>query len=133
MNSVIQYLFKLTSFMKTATQEMSTQNFKGVSMDKIYRNFDPWDLDHLPPVENTRNHTVLFQLPISKVQPLEPPTPHIGKGKWDSNHVRLPCASQNEYKTESSVCSIFPAGLMSFHNIMSFYHKSSYSCCKIHL
>lgn len=81
---------------------MSADNFKGVPFEQIYRGFDRWQLDHLPPIANKRDHTVLFQLPLSSDNS-EPPAPHIGEKKWDSNHVRLPCAAQNEYKTESSV------------------------------
>lgn len=102
MNSIIESFIKFTDFTKNFARRMNTDNFKGVPLDQIYRGFDRWHLDHLPPIANKRDHTVLFQLPISN-DDSAPPRPHIGEKKWDSNHVRLPCAAQNEYKTESSV------------------------------
>lgn len=60
-------------------------------MDQIYRGSDQWYLDHMPPIENNPNHTVLFELPLPKDDSVPPP-PHIGEKKWGSNHVRFPCA-----------------------------------------
>lgn len=77
--------------------------FKGVPMNKVYRGGAQWDSSHLPPIQNQRNHFVLFHLPIAHDSKL-PPTPQRGEMKWDSHHVRLPCATQNDYKTESAVC-----------------------------
>lgn len=81
---------------------MCTDGSKGVPLNEVYRGFGHWDLEHLPPIVNKRDHIVLFQLPVNK-DSKEPPKPHISDTKWDSNHVRLPCATQNEYKTESTV------------------------------
>lgn len=102
-NSIIESFIEFADFSETFTCKMNTDNFKGVPLEQIYRGFDRWHLDHLPPIVNKRDHSVLFQLPISNDNTAPPPKPHIGEKKWDSNHVRLPCASQNEYKTESSV------------------------------
>lgn len=77
---------------------------KGSSMDEIYRGLNPWELSQLPPIINKRDHAVLFQLPIN-LNSNEPPEPHRGEVKWDSNHVRLPCASQNEYLLTDEVNS----------------------------
>lgn len=83
---------------------MSTRCYRGVPLKTVYRNLSEWELDHLPPIINKRDHIVLFQFPI-KTDPTQPPEPHIESGglKWDSHHVKFPCATQNEYKTESAV------------------------------
>lgn len=65
-------------------------------MDEIYRGLSAWELNHLPPIVNRRDHAVLFELPVN-LNSTEPPKPHRGQPKWDSLHVRLPCAPQNEY------------------------------------
>lgn len=65
-------------------------------MGEIYRGLNEWELSHLPPIINRRNHIVLFELPID-LNSMQPPTPHAGQMKWDSLHVRLPCSPQNEY------------------------------------
>lgn len=84
---------------------MSTDSFKGVSMEQVYRGYDKWHLDHLPPIANKRDHIVLFQLPIAEGS-TKPPEPHRGENKWDSNHVRMPYSHQCEYKTECEVIGI---------------------------
>lgn len=65
-------------------------------MDEIYHGKDQWSLASLPPIINSHSHTVLYQLPID-LKSTNPPKPHVGPIKWDSSHVRLPCAEQNEY------------------------------------
>lgn len=96
------FVVKFARHINVSARKMCTNASKGVPLNEIYRGFGKWDLDHLPPIVNKRDHIVLFQLPIDK-DSKEPPKPHISETKWDANHVRLPCASQNEYKTESSV------------------------------
>lgn len=46
-------------------------------------------------VSASENHTVLYHLPIKCTT--TPPKPHKGPNKWDSDHVRLPCSSRNQY------------------------------------
>ncbi|XP_031627780.1 poly(ADP-ribose) glycohydrolase isoform X2 [Contarinia nasturtii] len=84
-------------------RKMSSVSYKGVPFKTVYRNFNEWDLDHLPEIVHRRDHSVLFKLPIT-TRSVQPPKPFIESGgpKWDSNHVKLPCAPQNEYKTESA-------------------------------
>ncbi|KAG4077916.1 hypothetical protein HA402_013850 [Bradysia odoriphaga] len=67
----------------------------GHKMEDIYRLSSEWDLRHFPGVKPSPNHTVLYQTPIINVT--VPPIPHKGPGRWDANHVRLPCAQQNQY------------------------------------
>lgn len=78
-----------------------TQNIENIP-DEIYRSLNRWHLDHFPPISDKRNHTILFQYPILNDQS-QPPEPRTGEKKWDTNHVRLPCATQNELKVEKSV------------------------------
>lgn len=87
---------------KIGVRKMSTDSFKGVPLEQVYRGFDQWHFDHLPPIANKRDHFVLFQLPIAK-DSSKPPEPHRGEDKWDSNHVRLPYSHLSEYKTECGV------------------------------
>lgn len=89
--------------MDTPTWNEIYRNFSGGSpFEDIYRGFGKCDLDHLPPIVNKRDHAVLFQLPIGD-DLNQPPQPYKGEKLWDGNHVRLPCAKQNEYTKESNV------------------------------
>lgn len=99
--SIVKFV-KLSNVTVIAQIKMSTSCFEGVPLEKVYRGQSQWDLDHLPPIDNKRNHIVLFQLPIS-INSTQPPAPHKADIKWDQNHVKLPSALQNLYKTESSV------------------------------
>lgn len=75
---------------------MPLASFKGAPVN------EEWFLEQLPPIESGRNHTVLFELPI-EYDTEKPPTPKDGDKKWDSKHVKLPCATQNECKSTASV------------------------------
>lgn len=65
-------------------------------MEEIYRHLDPYELDHVSPVQPSENHTVLYRFPI-RCPMKQPPEPLRGQLKWDSYHVRLPCSSQSKY------------------------------------
>lgn len=91
----------------------SNQNgccWRGTPMEEIYRGLSEWELSHLPPILNRRNHTVLFELPIDLNSTI-PPKPHAGHMKWDSLHVRLPCSPQNEYIVTDEVCTFYTGPL----------------------
>lgn len=83
-------------------RKMSSETFKGIPLSEIYCGRDAFDLDHLPPVANKRDHIVLYKLPIT-VNSTRPPEPFKGENKWDQHHVRMPYASQSEHKGESQV------------------------------
>lgn len=83
-------------------------NSMGNSMEEIYRGLSPWELDHLPPIVNKHDHCVLIELPIDE-NSSEPPKPHRSELKWDSDHVRLPCAIQNECLIPQEVLESFKA------------------------
>lgn len=92
----------LRQIYRLAVRKMSSENFKGVPLSKIYGGRDAFDLDHLPPVTNKRDHIVLYKLPIT-VDWSSPPEPYRSESKWDQNHVRMPFALQSEHKSESTV------------------------------
>lgn len=71
-------------------------------MEEIYRGFGKFELHNLPSIHCSDTHKVLFELPISTNDD-EPPKPHIGKSRWDSDHVRLPCAKQNTITVDGEV------------------------------
>lgn len=83
-------------------RKMSTESFKGVEMSAIYGGRDAFDLEHLPPVENKRDHFVLYKLPIA-VSLTRPPEPFRGESKWDPNHVRMPYNPQSVMQNENTV------------------------------
>lgn len=80
----------------------SDLTWRGSPMEDVYRRLSPWEFDYLPSIVNHRDHIVLYQLPWNK-NATEPPSPHQSTLKWDSDHVRLPCSSRNEYKVKESV------------------------------
>lgn len=101
------FITEVTKFnhIESLMRKMSNDFHKGTPIEDVYRIGGMWGLDHLPPIVNKRDHSVLFELPLDE-NSSEPPKPHYGEPKWDSCHVRLPNASQNEYKTESGVSGL---------------------------
>lgn len=97
----LRQLFRL-NIEKLSLRKMTTDHFKGTPLTEIHRGQRALDFDHLPPVENRRDHAVLYQLPI---QPNinEPPEAHKGESKWDREHVCLPCDPRSVYKTDAEV------------------------------
>ncbi|XP_065364267.1 poly(ADP-ribose) glycohydrolase isoform X2 [Calliphora vicina] len=77
-------------------EEMPEVNWRGCSMAEIYRNLNPFELDHLPAVKPSESHTVLHHYPIRNDE-TEPPKPLKCHPKWDALHVRLPCSSKSQY------------------------------------
>lgn len=83
-------------------ESTSEQHCRGNTMDEIYRGIGKFDLPTFAPIEYSDEHKVLFELPITENKD-DPPKPHIGKTKWDSDHVRLPCAKQNTLTIDGEV------------------------------
>lgn len=96
------HTIRLNQTFQLFIRKMSNETFKGIPLSEIYGGRDAFDLQHLPPVANKRDHVVLFKLPIT-VNSSQPPEPYKGEKKWDQYHVRLPCAPQSEYQMESTV------------------------------
>ncbi|KAI8121250.1 Poly(ADP-ribose) glycohydrolase [Lucilia cuprina] len=76
--------------------ELPEVNWRGCSMSEIYRQLNPFELDHLPAVKPSESHTVLHHFPIRNAD-TEPPKPLKSHHKWDALHVRLPCSSKSQY------------------------------------
>lgn len=77
--------------------------WRGHSMNEIYRNLSPWNYNHLPPIQsNRREHTVLYNLPWLDSS-TTPPESRSTALKWDADHVRLPSSSRNEYLVKDDV------------------------------
>ncbi|XP_017112375.1 poly(ADP-ribose) glycohydrolase [Drosophila elegans] len=74
------------------------QSWRGLPMEAIHRQRRPFELEHLPAVTAGNLHRVMYQLPIRDT----PPRPHKSPGKWDSEHVRLPCAPESKYPREAA-------------------------------
>ncbi|KAH8367284.1 hypothetical protein KR200_007754 [Drosophila serrata] len=81
----------------TSSQEKS---WRGVPIEAIHRGRPVFELEHLSPVAASNMHRVLYKTPI-KESPEQPPRPHKAPGKWDSEHVRLPCAPESKYPREN--------------------------------
>ncbi|KAH8235571.1 hypothetical protein KR032_002670, partial [Drosophila birchii] len=75
-------------------------SWRGVPIEDIHRGRRLFELEHLGPVAASNMHRVLYQTPI-KESPEQPPRPHKAPGKWDSEHVRLPCAPESKYPREN--------------------------------
>lgn len=99
MHTTCKHLWKVCH---SIVRKMNTDASKGAPMSAIYRDCDPFDLDHLPPVANKRDHIVLYKLPITGC-PTRPPKPFKGENKWDQHHVRMPYDPQSKFKSENTV------------------------------
>ncbi|XP_037889920.1 poly(ADP-ribose) glycohydrolase isoform X2 [Glossina fuscipes] len=84
------------SDMNKEDSEAGGPNWRGCSIDEIYRNLSPFELDHVAPVKPSENHTVLYHYPI-KEDDNAAPKPLKGHPKWDAHHVRLPCSEKSQY------------------------------------
>ncbi|XP_017055066.1 poly(ADP-ribose) glycohydrolase [Drosophila ficusphila] len=73
------------------------ESWRGVPMEAIHRNLHLFEFEHLPPVAAGPLHWVMYELPVRE----SPPRPHKSPGKWDSEHVRLPCAPESKYPREN--------------------------------
>ncbi|KAH8326794.1 hypothetical protein KR059_006693 [Drosophila kikkawai] len=76
------------------------KSWRGVPIEAIHRGRHVFELEHLGPVTSSNVHRVLYQIPV-KESPQQPPRPHKAPGKWDSEHVRLPCAPESKYPREN--------------------------------
>lgn len=86
---------------------MSTEvGWKGNRMEEIYRGLHPFELRNFPHISAGPNHKVLFKLPADE-NSTESLEPEIGELKWDSHHVKLPCAEQSEASIHGEVM-LFP-------------------------
>ncbi|XP_011504651.1 PREDICTED: poly(ADP-ribose) glycohydrolase-like, partial [Ceratosolen solmsi marchali] len=70
--------------------------WKGVSMEEIYKDHGPFEWPHLPPIHPSPTHTILFELPLPN---RGPPKPHPiqASDKWSQNFVRMPHSVHSLY------------------------------------
>ncbi|KAJ8672540.1 hypothetical protein QAD02_003799 [Eretmocerus hayati] len=70
--------------------------WKGVSMDEIYQHKGPFNWQHLPPIQVSPSHTILFEVPLPN---RGPPKPHplAPADKWCQNFVRMPNSFHSLY------------------------------------
>ncbi|KAL5277294.1 PARG family protein [Megaselia abdita] len=73
-------------------------DWKGCDMEEIYRNLNPFELKHFPPVRFSDSHSVLYHCPIKDYS--KPPAPLRAHPKWDAFHVRLSCSGKSQYPVE---------------------------------
>lgn len=84
----------------SSTGGSSEKSWRGVPIEAIHRGRQLFELEHLGPVTPGNLHRVLYQTPV-KESPEQPPRPHKAPSKWDSEHVRLPCAPESKYPREN--------------------------------
>ncbi|XP_014238477.1 poly(ADP-ribose) glycohydrolase [Trichogramma pretiosum] len=71
-------------------------DWKGISLEEIYKHHGPFDWNHLPPIHPTSNHTVLFELPLTNRGPPRA-YPSSQSDKWSQNYVRMPHSVHSLY------------------------------------
>lgn len=78
---------------------MSTElkTWTGSSIEEIMNGINSDEIQQAPNIEVSKNHSVLFKLPLPDNQD-ETPIPSEGEDKWDDFHVKLPCSNQSTYR-----------------------------------
>ncbi|XP_017872565.1 PREDICTED: poly(ADP-ribose) glycohydrolase [Drosophila arizonae] len=71
-------------------------HWRCLPIEAVHRGLLPFELDHLGAVLPGAQHKVLYRHPIREPE-TEPPRPFRGAHRWDSDHVRLPCAPESKY------------------------------------
>ncbi|SPP78169.1 poly(ADP-ribose) glycohydrolase isoform X1 [Drosophila guanche] len=77
------------------------QTWRGVPIEDIHRGLPLFQLEHMGAVSPSSLHRVMHKHPIRESIEV-PPRPFKGAGKWDSDHVRLPCATESKYPRENA-------------------------------
>lgn len=89
---------KVYTAVMMCSEAASTNNWRGVPLSEIYGSQSPWGAPEFPLVSPGHKHAVLYHIPSSGVfMGDRPPKPQIGKNRWDSEHVKMPCSSHNLY------------------------------------
>ncbi|XP_017155880.1 poly(ADP-ribose) glycohydrolase [Drosophila miranda] len=76
------------------------QSWRGVPIEDIHRGLPLFQLEHMGAVLPSSLHRVMHKHPIRESIHV-PPRPFKGAGKWDSDHVRLPCAPESKYPRDN--------------------------------
>lgn len=97
-------VYRHLSYSPSVANKMQDPHYywKGNSIEEIYRGVGAYEFPALPTIQYSDTHKVLFELPINTGED-EPPKPHAGKRKWDSDHVRMPYAEQNTMEIDGEV------------------------------
>lgn len=68
-------------------------------MKDVLNDGNPWKY-YTTPINPSRNHTVLFELPVTLSSP---PKPHYSSNTchWDNNHVKMPFSHKNLYPVKN--------------------------------
>ncbi|KAF2904997.1 hypothetical protein ILUMI_01181 [Ignelater luminosus] len=82
-----------------ATSSESGKNWFGTSMEDIYCGHGPWAFE-IPPVTASRDHAVLYELPITLDSP---PKPYcsVQDHYWDDDYVWMPYSPKNLFPVEN--------------------------------
>ncbi|XP_012287072.1 poly(ADP-ribose) glycohydrolase [Orussus abietinus] len=70
--------------------------WKGISMDDIYKGFGPFGCQQHPSISPSSTHVVLIQLPLP-TRGLPKPYPFQQKDKWCQGYVRMPHSAHSLY------------------------------------
>lgn len=73
--------------------------WKGVSMNEIYKGLGTYDCQEFPPIKPSANHTVLIQLPLPARGPPKP-YPSYLTNKWSQGYVHMPYSIYSLYPNE---------------------------------
>ncbi|XP_024938094.1 poly(ADP-ribose) glycohydrolase isoform X2 [Cephus cinctus] len=74
----------------------TVHEWKGVSMDHIYKGLGPFGCHQHPPISPSAEHTVLFELPLNN-RGTPKPYPKQQKDKWCQGYVRMPHSMHSLY------------------------------------
>ncbi|XP_043273552.1 poly(ADP-ribose) glycohydrolase-like [Venturia canescens] len=73
--------------------------WKGISMDEIYKGMGPYGYQQHPPIAHSEFHTVLFLLPVTG-RGVPKAYPSHRAEKWNIGYVRMPYSSHSLYPIE---------------------------------
>ncbi|XP_043490315.1 poly(ADP-ribose) glycohydrolase-like isoform X2 [Polistes fuscatus] len=89
-----------TSSISVIELECITNNeWKGVSMNEIYKGLGTYDGQEFPPIKPSANHKVLIEWPLSPMS-VPTPYPHILIEDWRQNYVHMPYSTCRIYSIE---------------------------------
>ncbi|XP_043475045.1 poly(ADP-ribose) glycohydrolase [Leptopilina heterotoma] len=82
-----------------ANTSNSSPEWKGVSLDEIYKGRRPFEFQELPQIHSSASHTVLFALPIPD-HGVPKAYPANAIDKWCTGFVRMPHSTHSLYSIE---------------------------------
>lgn len=82
-----------------ANTSSSSPEWKGVSLDEIYKGRGPFEFQELPQIHSSASHTVLFALPLTDHE-VPKAYPANAVDKWCTGFVRMPHSTHSLYPIE---------------------------------